>query len=123
MNAPPRKSPPTILWWIIWAAISAAVVVLYLVLQPPAPKMDVSGVQFLPIMPFLASAVVRWLILPKLADGARAFPIFIVGLALAEGCTILGVVLVPAFKQAYLALGLVGVAQYIPLLTSKYKNA
>lgn len=29
MNAPPRKSPPTILWWIIWAAISAAVVVLY----------------------------------------------------------------------------------------------
>ena len=123
MNAPPRKGPPTILWWIIWAAISAAIVVLYLVLQPPAPKVEVSAVQFLPIMPFLGSAVVRWLVLPKFADGARAFPIFIVGLALAEGCTILGIFLVPTFKQAYLALGLVGVDQYMPLFASKYKNA
>ena len=116
------KAPPTIMWWIIWLAISAGVVVVYFVLATPFPKGDPGAAKYIPLAPFLASTALRWLVFPRFTDPARAFPLFVVGLALAEGSALVGIVLNPAIKQEYLILGLAGTAQYIPTFVSRYKK-
>ena len=123
MTTHAKKNPPKVLWWLIWFGRLAAMLVFYFVLQGMPSESEVAGVRFLPVIPLILSSIVRWMLLPRISDGSRAFPIFIVGSALAEGSTILGVILVPSLRQEYLALGLVGLAQYIPTFASRYKSA
>lgn len=103
-----------IIWWIVWGAIMAGLTVIFLTIRPPATARSLEGgFRYLPIAPFCVAMVVRWLILPRFT-GVRAFPIFIIGLAMAESTGILGIFLVPALREVYFALALVGLAQFVP---------
>ena len=122
MNDPsPPQPPPIVTWWVIWFALIVGVTVAYNVIQPPTSQSTNETLRYLPIMPLLLSAVVRWFILPRLKHAGQAFAMFIVGMALAEGCAILGLVLVPDMKATYLCLGLLGIAQFAPLFATRYQ--
>lgn len=80
--------------------------------------------RYLPLLALAASSVVRWLVLPRLltASKTRAFSVFIVGLALAEGSGILGLILGDTLRDAYFALALLGVAQFAPFFAAHTKG-
>lgn len=64
------------------------------------------------------SAVIRWLVLPRFHEPVRAFPLFIVGLALAEGAAILGTFL-SAYATELFVLGVVGMMQFVPFFAAR----
>lgn len=117
-TAAAKEAVPPIIWWIVWGAITAGLTVLYLLVRPPETPSGGDSLRYLPIAPFCAAMVVRWLILPRFT-GLRAFPIFIMGLALAESTGILGIFLVPALRDVYFVLALAGLAQFVPALIAR----
>jgi hypothetical protein len=118
MNPPERKPPPPIVWWAVWGAITAGWTVLYLTLRPTVTAPPVESLRYLPVAPFCVAVVVRWLILPRF-EGLRGFPIFIIGVAMAESTGIFGLFLVPSLKDVYFALALVGLAQFVPVFVGR----
>ena len=118
MTAPERKTPPPIIWWVIWSTTIIGLTAMYLVLHPSMTQPPNGFLRFLPVAPVFLALLVRWVLLPRFS-GAAAFPAFILGLALAESCGIFGILLVPSLKQAYFALSLVGLVQFVPLFASR----
>lgn len=121
---PEGKAPPPALarplWWIIWAAILGGATVIYLFLgHAPRRGPPPAAAAYIGLAPLAVSAVLRWLVLPRFGDRQRAFPIFIVGVALAESCTVLGTFLGGAQRDAIALLGLLGVVQWVPLYLSR----
>jgi hypothetical protein len=118
----PRPKAMLLVWWIVWAAILAGLVVLYLVFgrgpEQPARAEDTFR-NLAGMAPLFVSIVIRWLVLPRYQDLARALPVFIVGLALAEGCGILGLFLGGPYRDDLFVLGVLGVAQYVPLFAKR----
>ena len=68
----------------------------------------------------MLSVVIRWLVLPRYTDMARAFVVFIIGLTMAEGCGILGMFLGGPYRDDLFLVGLFGVVQYIPIFARAY---
>lgn len=120
MNAPLPKSPAPVIWWILWAAITGGLIAIYVALRPTAPAGAPASLRYVPLVPFAAAVLVRWFVLPRFREGARAFPLFIVGLALAEACGIIGLFLVPDLAPTYLVLGLAGLLLFAPFFAAKY---
>lgn len=111
------------IWWIIWAMILFGLVAIYFVLgRRPLPAAATAGQSLtglVGLVPLFVSIVIRWLVLPRFGSLQRAFPLYIVGLALAEGCGILGLFLGGAYRDDLFALGVLGVAQYVPVFARK----
>lgn len=125
MSTDPRGTQAdtqTRIWWIVWAAILSGLVILYLALGrgpvKPSPDKDVLK-NLVGLIPLFVSIVIRWLVLPRYDDLTRAFPVFLVGLALAESCGILGIFLGGAYRDDLFVLGVLGVAQFVPLFTRR----
>ena len=95
-----KQTPPQLpvpVWWILWTGITGGLVLVYVLLGHTAAPVVAELPAFLPYFiatPLLLSCVVRWLVLPRLTSRLKAFPIFIIGLALAEGSGMLGIFLV-----------------------------
>ncbi len=115
---------PLLIWWIIWGAILAGLVLLYLFLGrgPVKPVSETGDLLFslVGLVPLFVSIVIRWLVLPRYDDLSKAFPLFIVGLALAEASGILGIFLGGAYKDDLFVLGVLGIAQYVPFFAKGY---
>jgi hypothetical protein len=122
MTAPPVRSSPAAIWWILWAATLSALVAFYTVLKPSSPDQSSAGLRFLPLFPFIAAVVVRWLLLPRFRQRARAFPIFVIGLSLAEACALMGIFLVPDLRTLYFILAIVGLLQYVPIFLASLED-
>lgn len=112
------------LWWIIWAALLAGLCVLWwnfgflklLGNEPHAnPLIDLVG-----LVPLFVSIVIRWLVLPRGTEMARAFVMFIVGVGLAEACGVLGIFLGGPYRDDLFLLGVLGIAQYAPFFARRY---
>jgi hypothetical protein len=128
MTSDPYLNPTKtslLLWWIVWGAVLGGLVVIYLMLGrgpvPPSPPADVL-VNLAGMVPLFVSIVIRWLVLPRYTDERRALVVFIVGLALAETCGILGLVLGHQYRDDLFVLGVLGVAQYVPLFVKKLQE-
>ena len=71
------------------------------------------------------AAVTSWLmplmgrVLPRMSDPQRGFVLFIVGLALAEACGILGIFLGGPYRDSLFALGMLGIGQWVPFFAKK----
>ncbi len=109
-----------LVWWIAWAAVLMGLVVIYLFLGrgpvKPEPVADKDALKHLVgLVPLFVSIVIRWLVLPRFDSLQRAFPIYIVGLALAEACGILGIFLGGPFRDDLFVLGVLGVTQFVPI--------
>ena len=122
MENNPLKSttPPLAIWWLIWGGITAAffaVVGIFetggvLVEAPPA-------LSLVALAPFAASAVVRFLILPR-AEPAKKFVLFIVGLALAESGGFLALILGSPWKTPLAAAAIVLIIVHIPAFIRRH---
>lgn len=109
-----------LIWWFIWSVILTGLVGIYLMLgRGPLPTAPAAGNPFphlVGLVPLFVSIVIRWLVLPRYAGSlAKALPMFIVGLALAETCGILGIFLGGPFRDDLFVLGVLGALQFIPV--------
>ena len=71
-------------------------------------------------MPLFLSIIIRWLVLPRYTEMPRAFVMFIAGLALAEGCGLLGLFLGGPYRDDLFLLGVLGLAQFVPFFAKAY---
>ena len=112
-----------LVWWIIWAAILGWLVLIYLFLgsgKPLPPVSQENPLQgLIGVVPLFVSIVIRWLVLPRATDPNRAFVLFIVGLALADGCGLLGIFLGGPYRDSLFVLGVLGITQYVPFYAKK----
>jgi hypothetical protein len=112
-----------LVWWIIWASVLSGLVLIYLLLAQGKPLPPVSQENplqgLIGIVPLFVSIVIRWLVLPRQTVEGRAFVLFIVGLALAEGCGILGIFLGGPYRDSLFVLGVLGITQYVPFYAKK----
>jgi hypothetical protein len=120
MNPQTGKPPATLIWWIIWAAITFGLTVIYFTMQKEMPLPTANSARYLPLIPLFGAVLLRWFVLPRFTERMRAFPIFIVGLALAEGSGILGIFLVPDLAPTYFLLALFGLLQFAPFFAARY---
>ncbi|MES1168045.1 MAG: hypothetical protein ABUL61_02630, partial [Oleiharenicola lentus] len=49
----------------------------------------------------------------------RVFPMFIIGLALAEGCGIMGIFLGGPYRDALFLLSILGLVQFVPVFAKR----
>lgn len=119
MNETSGKTSPLLVWWIIWVAICMGVIVIFVAVPPSGKTPELPGLRYLPIVPLMVATAIRWFVLPRFKERRRAFPIFIIGLALAEGCGIVGMFLVPELRSTYFVLSLVGLAQFVPVFAAR----
>lgn len=114
-------------WWVIWAAVLSGLVLIYLFLAQGKPLPASSAPSELPvnlagIVPLFVSIILRWLVLPRMTDPAKAFILFIVGLSLAEACGILGTLLGGPYRDTLFLLGLLGLVQWVPFYARQLYN-
>lgn len=106
-----------LVWWIIWGSLLAGLGLIYVVSGPargpavPAenPLTDLSG-----LVPLFLSIIIRWLVLPRYTEAPKAFVMFVLGLALAEGCGLLGLFFGGPYRDDLFVLGLLGIGQFVP---------
>lgn len=121
-----RVKAQLMIWWIIWASILTGLVVIHHFLgRGPVtaatkenPLIGLAG-----IVPLFVSVIIRWLVLPRMRDLRRAFPMFVIGVALAEGCGIMGIFLGGAYRDDMFLLGVFGVVQFMPIFARRIAEA
>ncbi len=111
------KAPPPVVWWVIWSALLAGVVVIYVFLGrgPLPPPVSNPFPHLVGLVPLFISVLLRWLVLPKQRDPAKALVLFILGASLGEACAILGVFLGGPLRDELFVLGALGLVQWMPL--------
>ncbi|ATC62774.1 hypothetical protein CMV30_01645 [Nibricoccus aquaticus] len=119
-NPATKQIPPTLLQWIVWSGITTGLIVIYFTIgqRPAAPTARElpAAFAYVGLFPLLLSAALRWVLLPRVTDPQKRLPLFIAGVALAEGCGVLGIFLGGPHKDTLFALSLLGLAQFFPAL-------
>ncbi|MBI2813604.1 MAG: hypothetical protein HYX71_04920 [Opitutae bacterium] len=115
--------PPLKVWWIIWVFLLVDLLGIYAVLGQgpllPAPSGGNPLTNLVGFVPLFISIIIRWLVLPRSAEPMRAFVLFVVGIALAESCGLLGIFLGGPYRDSLFVLGVLGVTQYVPFYAKK----
>ncbi len=112
-----------VVWWTIWAALLVWVGVLYLVFayNRPLPRLSQENPLqgLIGVVPVFISIIIRWLMVPRSTEPGRALVLFIVGLAMAEACGILGIFLGGPYRDSLFVLSVLGIVQYMPFYAKK----
>lgn len=107
-----------LVWWVIWAALLGGVVVIYFTLgrrSVPASG-GITIIDVVGLVQLAASTTLRWLFFPRLgSDPQKALIAFIIGLAMAESCSFLGILLGSSYRDELFVLGALGIVQWMPL--------
>ena len=120
-----RNRAKLLVWWVLWASILGGLVMIYFLVGRglPAPK-DLPSEKMLTglvgLIPLFISVVIRWLVLPRYTEMDRALVMFIIGLALAEGCGMLGIFLGGPYRDDLFVLGVFGIVQFVPIFAKGY---
>lgn len=120
MNSPNPKQQVIVIWWILWASILMGLVAMYLFLKSPEAAPNSSFLRYLPLVFFAVSIGIRWALLPQMRVASKALPVFVLGLAFAEMCTMAGMFLAPDWRNIYFGLGVAGIVQFVPVFASEY---
>jgi hypothetical protein len=118
MNDSSNRNAPVLVWWILWGATLGGLAAFYTFLKPAEVSDSSAGLRFIPLAPFLAAVVVRWVVLPRFRQRVRAFPIFVAGIALSEACALMGIFLAPDQRTLYFILATIGLLQYVPIVAA-----
>jgi len=111
------------IWWVIWGAVLSGLIIFYFVLAgneplpPPVTRELLTNLAGL--VPLFLSVIIRWLVLPRSEDPSRALGMFVIGLALAEGCGLLGILLGGGYRDMFFMLGVLGILQYVPVFARR----
>ena len=109
------SAPPPHVWWFLWVAMMVSLLLAAWFLPTFVKTAAWEGpLRFLPLFPFVVSAVVRFAVLPRCTTLEKAFPLFIASVALAEACVLLGSFLAPDLRSTWLTLGLMASALHAP---------
>jgi hypothetical protein len=107
-----------LVWWVIWASLIVGLVVIYFLFGrvplPAGGAGDKVLTGLIGLVPLFVSIIIRWLVLPRYNDLQRAFSMFIVGLALADACGLMGIFLGGPYRDDVFLLGVLGLAQFAP---------
>ena len=115
-----RTRSQLLMLWIIWGAILGGLGILYLAFaRRPAGTEGNLAVVLAAFSALFVSIIIRWLIVPRVTSLVRLLPLFIVGLALAEGCGIIGLFLGGPYRDTLWVLGVLGVTSYVPLFARR----
>lgn len=121
MHPSPALFPPKLIWWVCWIGILIGLTFIHgAIPTDPATAPTEGALRNLPLIPLLISSALRWVVLPRITRANAAFVVFIVGLALAEAGSVIGLFLVPELRPTYFALGVFGVLQYAPLFLRRF---
>jgi len=120
-----RNRAKIIVWWILWGAVLGGLAMIYFILGRGLPvskelaqRKMLTGL--IGVVPLFVSVVIRWLVLPRYTEMKRAFVMFIIGLALAETCGLLGVFFGGQYRDDLFLLGMFGIMQYVPIFARNY---
>ena len=117
----PNQIVPKPMWWVLWAAFMAGVPQFYIFLGRGSSTTNAQGVpEFIGVIPFFLSAIIRWAVLPRITKPLLAFQLFIIGIAFAEATCFFGLFLIPQQKQACFVLSLIGILQFMPYFARRF---
>mgnify|MGYP001009156238 CR=1 FL=1 len=121
-----NAKPQLVVWWVLWLAFQIGVVVIFFFLGGLKAEPQPSGVDSMlwlsGFVPLFLSVVVRVLLLPRASTAQSAFPLFIVGIALAEASCFLGLFIFPAHKLELFIGSFLGILQFVPVFAANYTS-
>lgn len=121
MNSPERPLPPERTWWIIWfTLLSGPFVIFSVVPSPKSPDLANVVPWQIALVPLVVGSAIRWAILPKVRNGMLGFALFVVGLALGEIPSLLGMFLFPEMKRELFFLTTLAMAQFVPMFARRF---
>ena len=113
-----------VVWWVLWAAFQSGVFVVYHCLGGTGaglrPASADSLLWVVGLGPVGVSTLIRWLLLARAANAQVAFPLFVLGIALAEASCFLGLFLFPAHRQELFLLSALGIFQFVPVFARRF---
>jgi len=111
-------------WWIVWAGILGMVCAVYFIFTKNKPLPPAASAELLlniaGFVPLFVSVIIRWLVLPRYSDPVRAFVVFIIGLSLADACSMFGIFIGGGYRDALFMLGVLGIIQYAPFYARRF---
>ena len=121
---PKRKTPPPLVFWILWIAFLSSIGVYQLELGGGIPHGSNQSLQawnlplLLSALQLTVATVIRWLVIPKVTDPAKLLPLMVVGLALSEAVVFYGIFLVgqdmPQTRLQFLIGAFFSILQFAP---------
>jgi hypothetical protein len=121
MNSDASHPKQILVWWVIWFAFLIGVVQIYFTLgKTSASSVARASFNFLGLVPFVVSSLIRWIVLPKMQLPQAALVAFIVGIAIAEASCFVGLFLMPAHKLELFVLSILGIIQFAPFFARRY---
>jgi len=117
-----RLKAQLLVFWIMWGSILTGLVLLYAFLGQGPVKPAVAAdlpVNLAGLVPLFVSIIIRSLLLPRSSNIGRVLPFYIVGLALAETCGLLGIFVGGPYRESLFVLGVLGVTSYVPIFIKR----
>ena len=116
-TGPANANSPAVVWWAIWASLLGMVFVIGgKFLNEPAMG---SLPWFVALVPFCASMLLRFLLLPKATARRKAFVLFILGISMSEMTGLIGVLAANEKRETLLLLALLGIVVHMPTFLKK----
>lgn len=110
-----KQAPAPLVWWLIWATITTAFFIAVGIFETTTLQTGLPPWMALVALPlFIASAMIRFGVLPRAAEPQRKFVLFILGLALAESGGFLALILGSPWKTPLAATAIVLIIVHIP---------
>ena len=125
MSQQPSPTPKQQIFvmWILWASFLVGIFFFQAFLVPSGRNSLPPGDAFpwpIALVPFAVSAVVRWVVLPRVRHPQQGLVCMILGIAFAEATCFFGIFLVPSHQKALFFLSLLGVFQFIPVYARRF---
>ena len=125
MNNQP-KGPLPLVWWIMWFAILNGLIMMFFILRPPASQSqavtDGTPIGLIGVIPLALSCILRWAVFPKINSLTKMFPLFILGMAMAESCGLIGIFMGGKWTNALIGAAFMGIFQFAPTFLSRFEN-
>jgi hypothetical protein len=122
--AAPPPVPQKLVWWVLWFVFLQGVFVYRIFLVSKLASGQALPADTIPwgaaLIPVLASALLRWQVLPRLRDKMHGFICLIVGIALAEVTCFFAIFLARSHLDLLFGAAVLGVLQWAPFYADRF---
>lgn len=110
----------SIFLWVSWFIMTCGAVMFQLVI-PRTESAIGKDLPYLPLVPLVIGALLRWGVLGRTRNYRLAGPMFIAGMALSYVCLLLAILFMPGWRNGYFALVLLGFLQFAPFWSRRMR--